>query len=48
MIALLSLCDAFIGNDSGAMHVAGALGIPYFNTGMCGSAKSCKKMKVES
>jgi heptosyltransferase II len=27
LIALLSLCDAFIGNDSGAMHLAGALGI---------------------
>jgi heptosyltransferase-2 len=25
---LLSLCDAFAGNDSGAMHVAGALGVP--------------------
>jgi heptosyltransferase-2 len=28
LIALLSLCDGFAGNDSGAMHVAGALGIP--------------------
>jgi heptosyltransferase II len=27
LIALLSLSDAFIGNDSGAMHIAGALGI---------------------
>ena len=27
-IALLSLCNGFVGNDSGAMHVAGALGIP--------------------
>lgn len=27
-IALLSLCAGFIGNDSGAMHLAGALGIP--------------------
>jgi len=27
LIALLSLCTAFAGNDSGAMHVAGALGI---------------------
>jgi heptosyltransferase-2 len=26
--ALLSNCDLFIGNDSGAMHVAGAVGIP--------------------
>ncbi len=28
LIALLSLADGFIGNDSGAMHLAGALGIP--------------------
>jgi heptosyltransferase-2 len=27
-MALLSLCDGFVGNDSGSMHVAGALGIP--------------------
>ncbi len=27
-IALLSLCDGFAGNDSGSMHIAGALGIP--------------------
>ncbi len=27
LIALLSLCDGFVGNDSGAMHVAAALGI---------------------
>ena len=27
LIALLSLCDGFIGNDSGCMHLAGALGI---------------------
>lgn len=26
--ALLSLCHVFIGNDSGAMHVAGAVGLP--------------------
>jgi heptosyltransferase-2 len=26
--ALLSLCDGFAGNDSGAMHLASALGIP--------------------
>jgi heptosyltransferase-2 len=25
---LLSICDGFIGNDSGSMHLAGALGIP--------------------
>jgi len=28
LIALLSLCDGFFGNDSGSMHLAGALGIP--------------------
>ncbi|MBI2963412.1 MAG: lipopolysaccharide heptosyltransferase II [Deltaproteobacteria bacterium] len=28
LVALLSLCAGFAGNDSGAMHVAGALGIP--------------------
>lgn len=28
LIALLSLCDGFAGNDSGAMHIAGALGVP--------------------
>lgn len=28
LIALLSLCDGFVGNDSGPMHLAGALGIP--------------------
>ena len=28
LVALLSLCDGFAGNDSGAMHVAAALGIP--------------------
>ena len=28
LIALLSLCDGFIGNDSGCMHLAGVLGIP--------------------
>lgn len=26
--ALLSICQLFIGNDSGAMHVAGAVGVP--------------------
>src|SRR5262249_11854557 len=26
--ALLSRCDLFIGNDSGAMHVAAAVGLP--------------------
>lgn len=28
LIALLSLSDGFVGNDSGCMHLAGALGIP--------------------
>ncbi len=28
LIAILSLCDGFVGNDSGAMHLAGAVGIP--------------------
>jgi len=28
LVALLSLCAGFAGNDSGAMHVAGALGVP--------------------
>lgn len=28
LVALLSLCDGFAGNDSGAMHVAAAVGIP--------------------
>jgi len=28
LIALLSIAAAFVGNDSGAMHLAGALGIP--------------------
>jgi heptosyltransferase-2 len=28
LIALLSMAAAFVGNDSGAMHLAGALGIP--------------------
>jgi heptosyltransferase-2 len=28
LLALLSLCDGFAGNDSGAMHVAAALGVP--------------------
>jgi len=26
--ALLSACDLFVGNDCGAMHVAGAVGLP--------------------
>jgi heptosyltransferase II len=28
LIALLSLCSGFVGNDSGAMHLAAAIGIP--------------------
>ncbi len=28
LVALLSLCSGFAGNDSGAMHLAAALGIP--------------------
>jgi heptosyltransferase-2 len=36
-MALLSLCDGFAGNDSGAMHVAGALGIP--TVGLFGSTR---------
>jgi lipopolysaccharide heptosyltransferase II len=28
LMALLSLCDGFVGNDSGAAHVASVLGIP--------------------
>jgi heptosyltransferase-2 len=37
LVALLSLCGAFAGNDSGAMHVAGALGIP--TVGIFGSTR---------
>ncbi len=36
-MALLSLCSGFAGNDSGAMHVAGALGIP--TVGLYGSTR---------
>lgn len=35
LLALLSLCDGFAGNDSGSMHVAGAIGIP--TVGLYGS-----------
>ena len=28
MAALLQIADAFVGNDSGPMHLAGALGVP--------------------
>ena len=37
LVALLSLCGAFAGNDSGAMHVAGALGIA--TVGIFGSTR---------
>jgi len=37
LVALLSMCTAFVGNDSGAMHVAGALGIP--TVGIFGSTR---------
>jgi len=36
-MALLSLCDGFAGNDSGSMHVAGALGVP--TVGIYGSTR---------
>lgn len=36
-IALLSLCAGFAGNDSGSMHVAGALGLP--TVGIFGSTR---------
>jgi len=35
LIALLSLCAGFAGNDSGSMHVAGAIGVP--TVGLFGS-----------
>ena len=38
LLALLSLCDAFAGNDSGAMHAAGALGLP--TVGIFGSTRA--------
>ncbi|MCY3022939.1 MAG: lipopolysaccharide heptosyltransferase II [Planctomycetota bacterium] len=37
-LALLSLCAGFAGNDSGSMHVAGALGIP--TVGIFGSTRA--------
>lgn len=37
LVALLSLSDAFVGNDSGCMHVAGAVGIP--TVGIYGSTR---------
>ena len=40
LLALLSLCDGFAGNDSGSMHVAGALGIP--TVGLYGSTNPAR------
>ena len=40
LVALLSLADGFAGNDSGAMHVAGAVGIP--TVGIFGSTSPDK------
>ena len=40
LVALLSLTQAFAGNDSGAMHVAGALGIP--TVGIFGSTNPAR------
>ena len=37
-LALLALCDGFAGNDSGSMHVAGALGKP--TVGIYGSTRA--------
>lgn len=39
-MALLSLCDGFVGNDSGSMHVAGAVGIP--TVGIYGSTNPAR------
>lgn len=36
-LALLSLCSGFVGNDSGSMHAAGALGLP--TVGIFGSSR---------
>lgn len=38
LLALLSLCSGFAGNDSGSMHVAGALGKP--TVGIYGSTRA--------
>jgi heptosyltransferase-2 len=40
LIALLSLCDGFAGNDSGAMHLAAAIGIP--TVGIFGSTNPAR------
>ena len=39
-LALLSRCAGFVGNDSGSMHVAGALGIP--TVGIFGSTNPAR------
>jgi heptosyltransferase-2 len=38
VLALLSLCSGFAGNDSGTMHLAGALGLP--TVGIFGSTRA--------
>jgi len=40
LIALLSLCDGFAGNDSGSLHVAAAVGIP--TLGLYGSTNPAR------
>jgi heptosyltransferase-2 len=40
LIALLSLCDGFVGNDSGAMHLAAALALP--TVGIFGSTNPAR------
>jgi heptosyltransferase-2 len=40
LIALLSLCDGFAGNDSGAMHLAAALSLP--TVGIFGSTNPAR------
>ncbi len=40
IIAMLSIADGFAGNDSGAMHVAGAIGIP--TVGIFGSTSAAR------
>jgi heptosyltransferase-2 len=44
LIALLSLCDGFAGNDSGAMHLSSALGIP--TVGLFGSTNPVRSLQV--
>lgn len=40
LVALMSLSDAFVGNDSGCMHVAAAVGIP--TVGIYGSTRPAR------